>query len=129
MREGLQNPPIHWQPPFLTMEIEKYHVINCNLTSFFLDHNYTIYIIHKSNNKPQDLHSSFGLIKVHFRRGINKIYNYLHVVSREEWKVLNNLLKYKQYSYNMGENRTLLSLASISYKPGLLPVFPFLLYM
>lgn len=129
MRGDLQNPPRHHQPPFLTMETEKHHAINCNLTCFFLDHNDTVYIIHESNNKPQDLHSSFGIIKVHFRRGINKIYHYLHIVSREEWELLNNLLKYKQYSYNVGQKRTLLSLAPVPDKPALLPVFPFLVYM
>lgn len=32
-------------------------------------------------------------MKMHFRKGINKIYNYLHILSREECELLNNLLK------------------------------------
>lgn len=61
--------------------------------AYFLDRNYTIYIIHESNNKSQDLHNSLGVMKMHFRKGINKIYNYLHILSREECELLNNLLK------------------------------------
>lgn len=43
---------------------------------------------------------------MHFHGGINKIYNYLRTVSREQWELLNNLLKYKQDMYNVGEWRS-----------------------
>lgn len=101
----------------------------CNLTCFILDHNYTTCITYESNNKKNGLNSSFEIIKVHFWRGINKIYNYLHILSREQWELLRILLKHEQYRLSMGEKVTLLSLASTSHKPELLPVFPFLVYM